>query len=293
MKRLTWCAPAMAIALSGCGAVAYRVRMDTPSPVSIAVLPLQGTAALGLRDATRQLLHSRLQQRGYLVPELAWVDRVLSQHGWLRDPATVSLEPLAAGRLSAALQVDAVCIGTAFDESKFNILLLRRHAMSGTCGIFDAKGADYWSAEHAVSRSGGFLLASGQVITEVRQQSEHGTEMAALALADELIADLAETVPSRAPGESWGPMPRVGDIEVRRTAQDRGQRLVVTARGSPGCSLRFSVPTVVEGVPMVAAAAEPEHYRGEYDLSDMPGVHRVVVLARDRFGREAHAEVAP
>jgi hypothetical protein len=279
--------------LAACGGVGYRVDATRPAPATVAVLPFEGDAPQGLRDAARQLLHSRLAGRGYRVPELAWVDRVLSEHGWLRDPAAFAVDASALADVVRALDVDAVLVGTGFAESSFNVLLLRRHAVSGELAIRDAGGAPWWSSDHGTSTLGGLLLTSGQVFAEIRAQGEHGTPMASLALADELVADVAGTIPVRELVPLAGAPPTVADVDARRVAQpDGSERLVVQARASADCVVRCELQPHVRGVPMVALPGDSARYRGEHDVPRGTAVQRVVVRARDAFGRETTAEVA-
>jgi hypothetical protein len=78
------------------------------------------------------------------------------------------------------------------------------------------RGGRYWSADHTAGATGGFLLTSGQVITELRAQGEHGSSMASLALVDELVGDVVETLPhGKAPSPPAGE-PFVQQITVRR-----------------------------------------------------------------------------
>src|SRR5690606_13244559 len=129
---------------AACGGVGYRLD-DSPPPATVAVLALSGSAPLPLRDAARQLLHARLANLGYRTPEPAWIDRVLSEHGWLRDPAGFTLDAAALPAVLAALGVDAVLAGDEVDESSFNVLLLRRHAFGAELAVRRADGSTWWS----------------------------------------------------------------------------------------------------------------------------------------------------
>lgn len=282
------------ILLAACGGVSAHVHRDVPQPDRVAVLPLAGPAPACLREATRQLVHSRLRNRGYEAPEPVWIDRVLSEHGWLRDPATFEPKDLPLAEALRALDVDAVVVGTGFDESRFNILVLRRHAVSGELALRAADGREAWSSSHTTSTLGGFLLTSGQVFTELRAQGEHGSPMASLALADEFTADVLETLPRREKPRVDRTQPIVRAVAARRLpGRDGEQRVVVEAEASAGASLRFQLDPYVDGVPMVATSSDPRRYVGSLDLPKDVALKRIAVRARDAYGREGAAEVRP
>ncbi len=283
----------MMVVFAACGSVNYRVNASVDAPRTVAVLPIRGAAPSGLRDVTRQLLHSRLQARGYRLPELAWVDRVLSEHDWLRDPERFTSNPTALAAVIAALQVDALLITDELDESSFNVILLRRHAVNGSARIHDAEGREYWSAGHGASNFGGFLLTSGQVFAELRAQGEHGTAMASLALADEFVADIVGTIPLREAAPLRAEPPRITHLTAARTPRtDGSERILVRAHATTGATLRFELAPHTSGVPMVQEPGHAERYQGEHDIPFGTAVQRVVVRARDAFGRETASEIA-
>lgn len=279
-------------ALAGCGGVSYHVAKDVPAPQSIAVLPLPGDAAPGVRAAARSLLHSRLHARGYLTPELTWVDHVLAGRGWLTDPDHFDAAHVPPAQLAEALGVDAVLIGREVDESRFNFVLLRRQRVTGAFRVVAADGRDYWTAEHGAGSFGGLLLGSGQVITELRAQGDHGTSMASLALVDQMIAEAADTVPSRQPPAPPAEPASIAGAEVARTTLPDGkQRIVVTARGAPAQILTFDLLPGPTGIPMVPAAGDRGIYRGAHDVDAGRTFAGVRVHAHDAFGRTAQQEV--
>lgn len=293
---MSWRALAAALlglATAACGGVSYRVARDVPQPDHIAVLPFAGEGDLTLREIARGLLLSRLRTRGYHTPETAWVDRVLSEHGWLGDPERFDPTALPIADAIKALGVDAVVIGREVDDSSFNFLLLRRHAVGGVLAITDAAGRTYWSTDHSASRFGGLLITSGQVFEEVRAQGAHATPMATLALIDEFVADVAVTVPAResTPLAEGPPLIQEARASLQALA-DGGARLVVEARSRADAVLRFDIEHNVAGVPMVALPEDPGRHRGERDLPAGATAPRVVLRARDAFGRETAADVA-
>jgi hypothetical protein len=282
----------LTLVAAGCGGVRSRVHKDVATPRTIAVLPVAGAALPELRDATRALLHSRLASRGYQVPELAWVDRVLAERGWLRDPNRFDAAALPIGPACEALAVDAVALTTKVDESRFNVLILRRHALAADFSIKTRADSTFWSASHTAGSYGGFLLTSGQVFSEFRAQGSHGTPMASLALADELIADVAETLPSRAPEPGPQDPPAVATASVATsTLPDGTFRVFVEATATQHANLQADLPPLAAGVPMVADQRDPQRYRGYHDLAAGENFTHVVVRARDAFGREGQKEV--
>lgn len=282
------------VLLTACGGVSARVHREVPQPDRVAVLPLAGPAPAALREAMRQLVHSRVRTRGYEAPETAWVDRVLSEHGWLRDPATFDPKDLPLAAVLQALDVDGVVVGTGFDESRFNVLVLRRHALSGEFVLRVADGRELWSTSHSTGALGGFLLTSGQVFTELRAQGEHGSPMASLALADEFTADVLETLPRREKPRVDRAQPIVRGVVARRLpGRDGEQRIVVEAEATAGASLRFQLDPYVAGVPMVASSGNPQRYVGALDVPKGLELKRIAVQARDAYGREGAAEVRP
>src|SRR5436190_4614436 len=168
------CAP-LALAAAACGGVSYHVNPDVPQPERVAVLPFTGDGDLTLREVARGLMRARLRAQGYHTPEIGWVDRVLSEHGWLADPLRFDVDALPLRDAISALEVDAVVIGREVDDSSFNFLLLRRQAVGGVLSITGADGRSWWTSDHSATRFGGFLITSGQVFEEVRAQGAHGT----------------------------------------------------------------------------------------------------------------------
>lgn len=293
MSRAPSIAALLALSLAGCGGVHHTLRTDVPQPATLAVLPFAGDADVATREAARALVQSRLAARGYRLAETPWVDRVLSEHGWLRDPAKFDGERLAIDQVIAALGVDAVVVGRDLDESSFNVFLLRRHAFGGALAVQRPAGT-YWSANHSAGAFGGFLLMSGQLFTEVRAQGDHRTPMSTLALVDEFVADVVATVPARTLAPDTGAEPAIGQVRASRSpSADGATRIVVESDATPGCTLWLDLPPTAVGVPMVALADAPGRYRGTHDLPAEATPGTVVVRARSRYGRETRVEVKP
>lgn len=284
---------AACLALAACGGVHHAVRSELPQPATIAVLPFAGSADVGTREATRSLLNSRLAARGYRTAELPWIDRVMSERGWLRDPAKFTTTKLPIDDVVTALGVDAIVVGDDFDESSFNVLVLRRHSFGGALALQTKRGA-YWSATHSAGAYGGFALTSGQVFSELRAQGEHGTPMMTLALIDELVDDVVETVPARKNVAPVEPEPVVANVATtREAAPDGGTRLVVESTAPPGCTLWLDVLPTSRGIPMVALPNTNGRYRGTHDLPTNDTAASIVIRARTPFGRETRTEVKP
>ncbi|MEZ6038401.1 MAG: hypothetical protein R3F29_13035 [Planctomycetota bacterium] len=281
-------AVAIAMLATGCGGVSHHLA-DGPPPTSIAVLPFAGSADEGLRDAARSLLHSRVAARGYLSPEPQWVDRVLSEHGWLDDAAVFRAGDVPVAAACRALGVDALLVTTGVEDRSFNLLALRRHRVGGASLLRTADGGDYWSAEHSAGGFGGFLLTSGQVLTELQQTIEHGSAMESLALADEWIGDVAGTLPVRARAADMAGPPRIDDAAVQRTPHGDGVRVTVTARATAGAVLTFDLGPC-HGVPMVTDPHDATRHRGACDFDTAEAAAAATSLrvdARDRIARTA------
>ncbi len=294
MNALRPLAVGLALTFAACGGVSYHLDRNVPAPATVAVLPMQGPAPAGLRDAARQLLQSRLVARGYRVPELAWTDRVLSEHGWLRDPERFQLDAGKLGEMLTALHADAALVGDGFDESSFNVFVLRRHAVGGRVALRNADGREYWSSDHGASTFGGFLLTSGQVFAELRAQGEHGTPMASLALIDEFVEDVVGTLPTRELQPPPGAPPALTEVTSWRAAKGADVvRVRVEAKAPAGATLRFDLAPFAVGVPMVAQTDDAGRFHGEYEMPADVVVPRILVHARDAFGRETAMEVAP
>lgn len=280
--------------LAACGGLRHHLHADQPPPATLAVLPFAGSAPIGLRDAARALLVSHLRQRGYRIAEPAWVDRQLSERGLLRDPATVVLPGEAVATLPAQLGVAAVLSGTAVDESSFNIWVLRRHALSGTFAIVRADGSNWWDAANTAGETGGLLLGSGQLLTELRAQGDHATPMASLALADVLVTEVADTLPEPMRSPDDGAPPTIGSARVARLAAgDRDERLVIEVEASADATVRCAIAGLAVDLPLAADPGRDGLFRGACDVPAGTPVPRAVVTARSPYGLIARREVTP
>ncbi|MCA8956150.1 MAG: hypothetical protein KDC87_08750 [Planctomycetes bacterium] len=273
---LTW-------VLVACGGVSFRVAKDVAAPRSVAVLPLGGKADPGARTLARALLVERLRGRGLQVVAIDFVDRVLAEQGWLTDPERFDPKALPLPKVREVLAVDAVLVGHDLDESRFNILLLRRHAFGGTIGLRNGTESAWWSANHVASLLGGLLLMSGQVISEIRAQIVHGSSMATLGLVDTYVEDVAETVPVQKQVDgSPGSNVSLTEVRAERTAVPTAglERIVVKANASPGATLTFDLDPRRTAIPMAGRAGV---FVGAQDVP-VGSVRRVRVAARGPFG---------
>jgi hypothetical protein len=276
--------------LGACSSLSSTVHDDVPQPHTLAVLPFAGDAPAPTRELARGLFAARLRELGYRLVEPAYVDRVLAENGWLADPDafTASTLPLAAA--IERLGCDGVLVADDLDESHYNLLLLRRQAVTGHLRILDRSGREWWTASHKVATTGGFLLQSGQVLTELRAQGMHGNSAATIALVDGLIEDVAGTLPrderTAEPTAPGRPL-QVGAVAVQRGG-DGGTRLLVSATATEGASVWFDLGGDVVGVPMTGIG---ERFTGAIDVPAGVATATLRVRARDPFGGEQQAEV--
>jgi hypothetical protein len=288
-----------ALALAGCAGVSSHVAKELPAPRTVAVAPVGGSADLGARELARSLLCARLEERGFDVVAAEYVDHVLSERGWLRDPEAFDRAALPVGEAAAALGVDAVLCADSLDRAGINLLLYRRQSISGTARLLGKDGAEWWSATYTASATGGFVLRSGQVITELRAQGEHGTPMATIALIDAWVESVAETVPRQErPGAPTAPgLPlALGDVHVTSEPSPvAGQRrIVVQARAHPQALVEFDFAGT-RGVPMVRAGDASGNtfantFVGAIDVPGPPGPLAVTVHARSPYGQSESAD---
>ena len=278
------------LVLSACGGVSSHVAKGT-APATVAVLPVGGSADLGARELTRALFAARLGALGFHVVENAYVDRLLTERGWLRDPETFDVKAVPVKDAVLALGVDGVLLTADLDSSSFNMLIYRRQSVSGSVRLLDRNGAEWWSASYTASQTGGLLLKSGQVLSELRAQGAHGTPMATVALVDEFVEDTAATLPQQVPvGPPQGPgVPLV----VANVAVERGpspvpgcERLVVTAESHEAAELDFDVGDKLTSVPM---AHQGRSFVGSADVP-AGATGAVTVRARSPYGERRSAE---
>jgi hypothetical protein len=282
--------PLPLVLLAACGGVSSHLA-KTPAPATVAVLPVSGTADPGARELTRALFTARLAALGFHVVENSYVDRMLSERGLLRDPEAFDTKAMPAKDLAAALGVDAVLVSSDLDSSSFNVFILRRQSVSGNVRLVDRQGSEWWSASYTASQTGGFLLKSGQVLSELRAQGEHGTPMATVALVDEFVEDVADTLPAQTPGgPAIGPgVPLVlADVAVERGPSPIAgcERLVVTAQSHEAAELEFDAPPTLAGVPMAHAG---KMFVGAADVP-VGKATAVKVHARSPYGELRMAE---
>jgi hypothetical protein len=282
---------ALPLILAACGVNAV-VDEGVEPPRRLAVLPLEGTIPWRDRELIRSMLRERLRTLRLTVIENEYTDRVLSERGWMRDPERFRFDAAQLSEQCAALGVDGLVRGSAFDADELDVGVAFRDAIRGAVECHRSDGRRHWRIEHSETQSGGLALRSGQVITAVREQLEHGSSVAFVALIEDWLDTVLAVLPEL-PLEGFE-LPRAPRIEelvlataLRRGAElQRGDRIVVEVRATPGAILAFDLAPLVEGLPMVEV--EPGRYRGEYRLAADAGAGNpeVRIHLRDRFGRE-------
>lgn len=253
---LRWSLVALALALGACGSVSSRFDAG-PAPARVAVLPFAGRMALEERDTARELLVWQLREKGLTVLHTDATDRLLSENGWLADPALFAVGDLPIDQVCDRLGVDACVLGTDFDRRRVNFVLLRRHAVSGGFAAVRRDGSRWWTAAHTASTTGGFLLQSGQVFRELAAQGRHGTPREVAALLDQFVDEVTATVPAQT---------RRADPEPAEASDARlaaaGPTLTVTAEAPANAMLWFDVDGGPQGVPMGMARTGTEPMGG-------------------------------
>ena len=275
--------------LASCSGVSHRLDTNVPAPHSLAVLPVEGTASLAERELARGLLVARLREHGFSVVESQHVDRVLSETGRMTDPDAFRVDLEAIPAIATRIGVDAILHIGSFDETNWNAIALRRHAISASLQIVTKDKSVWWKASHSVGEFGGFALKSGQVITELLAQGAHGTSAASLGKIDTLVEDVAAALPSDADrGEHAerpaAPMAREGKLASAGGAPGR-VRTKIEARCDEGLLLVVDVGPL-QGVPMAGASG---YYQATVELPEAPS--RVVIRSRNGLGAESSSTI--
>lgn len=280
--------------LAACSGLSHRLHPDVPRPATIAVLPVGGDAAPALRELARGLLQARLQEHGFLVADADVVDQRLAERGWLADPDAFAPSRVKAEDAASAIGVEAVLLVADCDESRWNAVLVRRHSLAAHARIVLRDGREWWTAADTVGETGGLLLKSGQVLTEIGAQGVHGAGSASVDRIDELVTALASTLPVATMEASMAEAPTVPAVrraEVVRTA-DGERRLVVEADlASPTAVSVFDVGDVIVGVPMAGPMVGNGVRAGAVDLP--PGMTAAEVRVRSRAALGPASASAP
>jgi hypothetical protein len=279
-----------AVLLASCGGLSHTLHPDVPRPHRLAVLPVQGAAPFVERELARSLLRARLQERGYLVAELEFTDRVLSERSWLSDPETFSPASLPLSEVATAIGVDGVLVVDQFDETRWNALLVRRHALGARFRIVEKDGGEWWQANYTVGVTGGFLLKSGQLLTELLSQSTHGAGAASLDRIDELVEGVAEVLPVDEDRAEHHMPPGIAApvvaAPVVHAISEGLARVEVRVEAPPGSSVWLDLGDRLRSMPMSGANAA---YTGAVDVpADWPPL-AVRVRVRGAFGQQAEA----
>ncbi|MEE8143224.1 MAG: hypothetical protein V3T77_08990 [Planctomycetota bacterium] len=286
-----WVAPTLLLSwMSGCGGVQVQISKELAVPSVVAVLPMGGEATPRELNYLRSRVREQLRVRYLNVFENDYVDRVLSERGWLADPDRFDPEALPVAEVREALGVEGVVMGHDFRSGYWNFLLLYRRSLRGVVGMYVAGGEHSWQARHRVSRSGGILLELGQIFSALRNQFQSGSPRVFVALAEEFVADVLATLPELQPGAlRRSPPPRIAEVEVKRlpSAAPEG-RIQITVEATPAGVVSFDLLPEVVNMPTVEVA--PGRYRGIYTVvrgDELAGPLDVKVHIRDPFGRQS------
>ncbi len=275
--------------LASCASVSHTLDARVAAPHSIAVLPVEGTASLAERELARGLFAARLRERGFLVADSVCVDRALSERRWMQDPDAFAVKGVPLADIATELGVDGLLLVSDFDETNWNAVVVRRHSLSAQLRIVAKDGAVWWSARGSAGETGGFLLKSGQALTELLAQSAHGTGAASIAKLDALVEDLSNAMPRDEDRAAHATPPAIAApsaIEIRRTnAADGTPCISVMATAQKGALMRVEVGDSA-GVPM----AGPDQVFVASVPCDPAADPVVRVRARSMFGSESVGE---
>lgn len=275
--------------LVACSGLHHARHDEVPRPASIAVLPVGGDAALPVRELARGLLGARLAEHGFLVAEFDVVDQRLAECGWLADPEAFAPGAVAPTAVAHAIGVDAVLLVDDCSETRWNAVLVRRHALSARARIVTQDGREWWRAEDTVGSTGGLLLESGQLLTALGGLGVHGAGAVSVDRVDELTTDFASTWPVATMAATTGmaaATPRVRRAEIVRSA-DGERRLVVEAEIASATAVAVvEIGDATIGVPMAGAGVRT----AAVDLLPTSASGPVRVRARTAFGPATASE---
>ncbi|MCA8958986.1 MAG: hypothetical protein KDC38_00675 [Planctomycetes bacterium] len=277
---------------AGC-ASPVEVSVGLAVPGRVAVLPVTGPAGPAERDYVRTLVRERLRVRNFAVIDNAYVDRVLSENGWLHDAdeADGTLLPhlsdreeeLDAATLCAALDVDGLVIGEDLRARDLNLLVVRCHGIDGRWHLRGANSSFAWRTHFSVRHWGGLLLQSGQLFSALGEQLRAGTRSAFRVLATEYCDELLDTIPMAAPESLDLPIaPEIFAVESHRRP---GELLEVEVTATPRALVSYDLAPHLRGLP--TREVIPGSYRGVHRVDSgerfpFDGVVRAHI--RDRFG---------
>ncbi len=280
--------------LQGCGVTA-RLNERVPPPRRIAVLPMAGEAAAKDRALIRSMLGQSLLVRNVSVVENAYVDRVLSEEGWMTDPGRFDPFLIPPAEVCRALGVEGIIIGTGFETEDREYFLYFRRGLQGRLMWWSGEGRLYWEADHCATRSGGVLIGSDQIITTISEHVENGTSLAFVEVVEEYLDEVLATLPEFDPEGLPRPVPpAITGIEVERieeAAGEEGKRIRVTAKATAGSLVTFDLIPGPKNIPTIEV--DPGRYTGIYARLPGDGVQadsKVRVRARSPDGRETVQE---
>jgi hypothetical protein len=277
-------AMACAVLACGCANLSHRLAPDVPPPRVVAVLPLTGSAPASDLELLRAMLRSRLEVRNVAVLDDAWVDQVLSRHGWLGDAATFDPGRVPLVEACQALGAEGIVTGQGFANSNTDLLLYYRRGFGGELRWNARDGREYWRASTTATRTGGLLLKSGQIFSAIGDYADKGSSLANLQLIEAFLDEVLDTLPSY-PIEGIAAPPVLAVESVRAQEPRAGTNgVVVDVAATPGAIVRVDLGDV-RGVP--AFEREPGRYRA---IHEPPPGHAAGqpagVTVRDPFGHE-------
>lgn len=282
-------APLLLLAFAACGSLHSKLDKSLAAPREVAILPFAGEGSAADHELMRAMLRERLAVRYVAVLDNAWVDRVLSEHGWLGDPETFDPSKLPLSAVCEALGTPAVVVGTGFGSSSFDIGLFYRRGVGGKLEWVTAKGKPYFEADYFATTTGGVVLKSGQIFQAILDTFESGTSRGFVALVDEYYDTVLGALPEY-PIEGRPERPRA-NLEVAKIAAIDGDLFHVVAKGTPGLAVTFDVTPELVRVP--ASELRPGEYHASVRIPQGKLSGNVQARARDPLGREVALPAAP
>ena len=277
------------LSLASCGSLHSKLDSRIAAPREVAILPFAGDGSLQDRELMRTMLKERLAVRYIAVLDTAWVDRVLSEHGWLGDPEAFDPKKLPLPAVCEALGTPAVIVGTDFGSSSFDIGLFYRRGVGGKLEWLTAKGNPYFEAEYFATTTGGVILKSGQIFQAILDTFESGTSRGFVALVEEYYDTVLGALPDY-PVEGRPDRPRAM-LESARIAAMDGDLFHVVAKGSPGLVVTFDVTPELARVPTFEV--RPGEYETSVRIAQGKLSGNIIAHARDSLGREVSLPAAP
>ncbi|MGI6455799.1 MAG: hypothetical protein ACOX5R_09305 [bacterium] len=260
--------------------------------VRVALLPLQWSADLeedirtrfrGIPETTRQVIYDSFSVLGYedVPPDI--VDHWITNDQIVRSDWSSLVD----------YGVDAVLRGEITQISISRGGLVGRTAAGLRLQLINIpSGEVVWQAEDSASRTGGFILNSGQLVHAfgaLGLSRDEGLTEYAFVLRDMLL-NMLESVPQVA--VSLDP-PQLSTVQVFPVNQSTGtgtQGILVQASGDPGCKMFFAVPQNPTPYPMLETA--PGQYYGYAAIAARQiAAEPIVVRIANHYGIQTEKEI--